>query len=130
MRRFGARPDLFGRAPGRVNLIGEHVDYEGYGVLPMAIRADAVVAVRVSGDALDLQHLKSDTFPGAMLPTDPTQFLDTQRHAWTNYFLAAYKGVHEYLAHRGTPVATPGLQVRSACCVTSDCFQCVVRSAN
>lgn len=34
---FGDEPDVIGSAPGRVNLIGEHTDYNGGQVLPLAI---------------------------------------------------------------------------------------------
>jgi galactokinase len=37
-------------APGRVNLIGEHIDYHGLPVLPIAIRRSVSVAFRVRGD--------------------------------------------------------------------------------
>ena len=38
------------RSPGRVNLIGEHTDYNGGLVLPAAIARDTRVAVRLRGD--------------------------------------------------------------------------------
>ena len=43
--RFGHAPDLVVRAPGRVNLIGEHTDYNDGFVLPCAIGPATMVAV-------------------------------------------------------------------------------------
>ncbi len=42
---FGAEPVAVASAPGRVNLIGEHVDYHGGHVLPVATAERTVVAV-------------------------------------------------------------------------------------
>ena len=42
----GEKPDLLARSPGRVNLIGEHIDYEGYSVPPMAIALDTIVPLK------------------------------------------------------------------------------------
>ena len=43
---FGAEPDVVASAPGRANLIGEHVDYCGGIVLPVALGVRTSVAVR------------------------------------------------------------------------------------
>ncbi len=56
-RRFGSPPELIVRAPGRVNLIGEHTDYNDGFVLPMAIDRAIWLAVRPRGD--DRVHVHS-----------------------------------------------------------------------
>jgi galactokinase len=55
---FGKLPSLMTRAPGRVNLLGEHVDYNQGVVLPAAIQlAVRLVAAPVPGDLVRLYAL-------------------------------------------------------------------------
>jgi galactokinase len=50
---FGGEPELVASAPGRVNLIGEHVDYMGGLVMPVAIDRQILFAIRrVPGDEI------------------------------------------------------------------------------
>ncbi len=48
-RDFGSAPDHIARAPGRVNLLGEHVDYNDGFVLPVAIDRATYLAFSPSG---------------------------------------------------------------------------------
>lgn len=49
---FGAEPTHLSRAPGRVNLIGEHLDYNGLPVLPMALQKEVRIALRPRDDGV------------------------------------------------------------------------------
>ena len=51
-RHFQTAPDFWVKAPGRVNLIGEHTDYNDGYVLPCAIDFHTLVAVRARQDRL------------------------------------------------------------------------------
>jgi galactokinase len=50
--RFGGQPDGIWRAPGRVNLIGEHTDYNGGFALPFAIQPGVYVAAAARADGV------------------------------------------------------------------------------
>ena len=52
LETFGEEPDLVAAAPGRVNLIGEHIDYSEGFVLPFAIKDRTLVAARKRDDSI------------------------------------------------------------------------------
>ncbi len=58
---FGRRPTALWSAPGRVNLIGEHVDYNGGPVMPFAIQYRCYVAAATNDDRVI--RLRSKQFP-------------------------------------------------------------------
>lgn len=61
---YGAEPDVIGSAPGRVNLIGEHTDFNGGQVLPFAIDRRTSVAIRARPGAKS-SRVVSESRPGA-----------------------------------------------------------------
>jgi galactokinase len=62
-REFGGPATVVASAPGRVNLIGEHTDYNGGEVLPIGIASRTYVALRSAG-ASSRTRLASATEPG------------------------------------------------------------------
>ncbi|XP_068662207.1 galactokinase-like [Aristolochia californica] len=113
---FGHQPDVFTRSPGRVNLIGEHIDYEGYSVLPMAIRQDTIVAIRKHQPDESPKHLRianvNDKYTMCTYPADPLQEIDLKALKWGHYFLCGYKGFYDFVKSKGVDVGVPvGLDI-------------------
>jgi galactokinase len=94
--RFGRDP-LLVRSPGRINLIGEHTDYNSGFVMPAAIDRQIVIAIQwVDGTDAILYSVKHDETVHFDM-ADPRQ---VQSPFWSNYLL----GVARQFVDRGYPL--------------------------
>jgi galactokinase len=90
---FGARPRIY-RAPGRVNLIGEHTDYNDGFVMPAAVAFSTYVAVAPRPDRRLV--IRSEQFPGNF-EFDLDHLPSQRTGSWCDYVL----GVATVLSQRG-----------------------------
>jgi len=83
---FGENPALVVRAPGRINLIGEHTDYNEGFVLPAAI--DKAIWFAVSPRADDRLHFQALDFRDEFLG-ELKNLKKSEKH-WPNYLLGTF----------------------------------------
>ncbi|MBS9781145.1 MAG: galactokinase [Gammaproteobacteria bacterium] len=92
---FGDNPTHFIQAPGRVNLIGEHTDYNDGFVLPCAINLKLLVASRKRTDKT-VRVIASD-YRGASDEFTLSDDIPQSSQLWANYI----RGVVQFLYQRG-----------------------------
>jgi len=104
-QRFGTEPRVF-RAPGRVNLIGEHTDYNDGFVMPAALGFECRVAAAARADRKLVIHSEnfSETCSVDLLPGEPPRAGN-----WCDYPV----GVAVMLGRAGFNVPGANLLIRS-----------------
>ena len=124
---YGCSPAFYARAPGRVNLIGEHIDYSGYSVLPMAIDRDTVIAAALpsssstsssssaaspspssspSASSSSVQLANYDqAYPAVTFDDSSALLTIATQHHWTKYVQCGFKGVSNEVEATSNPTA-------------------------
>ncbi|XP_077256970.1 N-acetylgalactosamine kinase isoform X2 [Temnothorax americanus] len=99
--KYNVGPSFFVRVPGRVNLIGEHIDYCGYPVLPMAIEQNILIAFATTKNNEEI-HLtnvdpKYKDFRCSFENLGSCISDSESGSAWYKYFLCGVKGAVEIM---------------------------------
>lgn len=97
---FGSSPTFIASAPGRVNLIGEHTDYNDGYVFPVAIDKYINIAVRQRTDRRVTLHA-SDVNDFSEFDLDALHAIPQQAPAWSHYLI----GVASLLQASGRKIA-------------------------
>ncbi|KAK7492529.1 hypothetical protein BaRGS_00016195 [Batillaria attramentaria] len=124
--RFGHDPVFYARAPGRVNLIGEHIDYCGYAVLPMAIEQDIVLAASPNIDN-EIVLINMDPQYTEFTCSVENFTITKGDPQWYNYALCGVRGVMEKVGAnvvKGFNAVVEGRIPRSAGLSSSSALVC------
>uniref|UniRef100_A0AAQ6IGH2 Galactokinase 2 n=1 Tax=Anabas testudineus TaxID=64144 RepID=A0AAQ6IGH2_ANATE len=126
--KYGEAPLFYACAPGRVNLIGEHIDYCGYSVLPMAVEQNILSAVSVNNSGTIQLANTNPQYKDFTVSCSEDITVEKDNPQWHYYFLCGVKGIQEKcrIAHlagmscvvEGTIPPSSGLSSSSAlvCC--------------
>jgi galactokinase len=91
-RHFGGAPQLVAAAPGRVNLIGEHIDYCDGFVMPFAISRYLVMVGRSNGSGI---ARVATALGGDIVEMDVTQLQQPGEPKWANYLRGVMRGFQD-----------------------------------
>ncbi|GAA5920326.1 hypothetical protein JCM1841_004535 [Sporobolomyces salmonicolor] len=112
---YGVPVQKVSRAPGRVNIIGEHIDYCGFSVLPAAVEKDVLIAFSTADSSsadlpspsapnktvFVLRNVESKYSPASFeinLAGAGDDLELPAEHHWSSYFIAGTKGILAHLA--------------------------------
>ena len=87
---FGSKPHISGFTPGRVNLIGEHTDYNGGMVLPTALTLGVTIALSRRQD--NQIRIRSDKFEEIA----KRKTIDQAEDHWSDYIVGAIVMANEH----------------------------------
>lgn len=100
---YGQDAKLIARAPGRVNLIGEHIDYCHFSVLPMAIEVDVIAPFAPSETStITISNTDSKFSTKSFeIPQDGSFVeIDETNPSWGDYFKCGVIVAHKYIIEK------------------------------
>jgi len=100
-RKFSDTNDIsIIRVPGRINLIGEHVDYNNGAVLPCAIDREIVLCLTENKSGLVRVSNVNPDYPKIQFSVKNLIEPD-EKGLWGNYIKAGVKGIVDYFSQKG-----------------------------
>jgi galactokinase len=111
--KYGYTPTGVWSAPGRVNLIGEHTDYNEGFVFPFAINRHTYAAISIRTDSV---ARVSSSFSEVVHEVDVTSIARDDSHDWAAYPFGAAWAIQELLRTMGKSIAATGFD----CYIESD----------